>query len=67
MINSCLQIYTLVKTNVLMNKVDQASEIREHITLKRRLVDAIYVQPRDSTRWCKNTTYRARAQELPMS
>jgi hypothetical protein len=36
-------MYTLVKTNVLVNKVDQASEISEHIiTLKRRLVDAIY-------------------------
>jgi len=43
MINFCVQIYNLMKTNVLMNKVDQASEINECITFKRSLVVTIHV------------------------
>ncbi len=46
MINSYVQIYILAKINALINKYDQANEISEHITFKRRLVvivDVVYI------------------------
>jgi hypothetical protein len=43
MINSYVQIYILAKINVLINRYDQANEISEHITLKRRLVVILHV------------------------
>ncbi len=43
MINYCVQICNLVKTNALMNKVDQVSGINEHITFKRIMVILVHV------------------------
>jgi len=43
MINSYVQIYILAKINVLINRYDQANEINEHITFKRRLVVIVHV------------------------
>jgi hypothetical protein len=43
MINFCVQIYNLVKTDALMNRVDQASEISECIIFKKSLVVTIHV------------------------
>jgi hypothetical protein len=42
MINSCVQICNLVKINTLMNKVDQASGINEHIIFKRIMVIIVH-------------------------
>ncbi len=43
MINSYVEIYILAKINALVNKYDQANEINEHITFKRRLVVIVHV------------------------
>jgi hypothetical protein len=43
MIKFYVQIYILAKINALINICDQANEISEHITFKRRLVVIIHV------------------------
>ncbi len=42
MINFYVQIYILAKINALINRYDQANEISEHITFKRRLIVTIH-------------------------